>query len=179
MSETAAEGIRLLDEGTYMVASPDAMRRLGELAGSVLRSGDVLVLTGDLGAGKTQLAKGIARSLGVTEDVTSPTFTIMSAYQGTDMPLCHVDLYRLASVDELEDTGIFDMLGEGVCLIEWGERFARALGEERLDVFIERMDELAEPGCEPPRLVHLVPCDVRSSDIVADLDGLVGGASHA
>lgn len=160
------------DENAYVVRTPEGMQLLGELLGSVLRERDVLVLTGDLGAGKTQLTKGVARGMGVREVVTSPTFTIQMAYQGADMPLYHFDLYRIQDFDELYDTGIFDVLGEGgVCMIEWGEQFARAIGEERLDVILTRMDmgDDVDPGVEPPRLVELIACDMRALQIIDDL----------
>ena len=81
----------------------------------------MLVLTGDLGAGKTQLAKGAAAGMGVRDDVTSPTFTIEMVHDGADMPLYHFDLYRLDDPGHLEDVGLYDALGsDGPCLIEWG-----------------------------------------------------------
>ena len=141
-------------------------RRLGEL----LRAGDVLVLTGDLGAGKTQLTKGIARGMGVEGDVTSPTFTIEMVYQGTDLELDHFDLYRLDDPDQLEDTGLFDVLGaDGVCVIEWGEQFADEIGDARVDVFVRRLDDEAAPGEEPPRSVTFVSHDVRGEELVSSL----------
>ena len=141
-------------------------RRLGEL----LRAGDVLVLTGDLGAGKTQLTKGIARGMGVEGDVTSPTFTIEMVYQGTDLELDHFDLYRLDDPDQLEDTGLFDVLGaDGVCVIEWGEQFADEIGDARVDVFVRRLDDEATPGEEPPRSVTFVSHDVRGEELVSSL----------
>ena len=143
---------------------------LGARLGALLEPGDVLVLTGDLGAGKTQLTKGIAAAMGVTDDVTSPTFNILMIYPGERMDLNHFDLYRLESADELEDTGLFDLLGaDGVCTIEWGEQFADEIGDERLDVFVTRLDDEAEPGQEPPRLVRLVPHDARGEAICAAL----------
>ena len=143
---------------------------LGRRLGALLEPGDVLVLTGDLGAGKTQLTKGIAAAMGVEDDVTSPTFNILMIYPGERMDLDHFDLYRLESADELEDTGLFDLLGaDGVCVIEWGEQFADEIGEERLDVFVTRLDDEAEPGQEPPRLVRLVPHDSRGEEIVSQL----------
>ncbi len=178
MCEQVHKGIVLVDNATYAVDSPDAMKHLGELLGSLLQSGDVVVLSGSLGAGKTQFSKGVACKLGVSEDVTSPTFAIMNAYQGTEMPLYHVDLYRLSGPEELEDTGIFDILGEGVCLIEWGELFARQLGEERLDIFIERMDETAPGEQRSMRLVRMIACDLHSSDITNKLDALVQELAH-
>ena len=141
-------------------------RRLGEL----LRAGDVLVLTGDLGAGKTQLTKGIARGMGVEGDVTSPTFTIEMVYQGTDLELDHFDLYRLDDPDQLEDTGLFDVLGaDGVCVIEWGEQFADEIGDARVDVFVRRLDDEATPGEEPSRSVTFVSHDVRGEELVSSL----------
>lgn len=140
---------------------------LGERLGGVLQAGDVLVLTGDLGAGKTQLTKGIAAGMGVRDDVTSPTFTIGMVYEGEDMPLYHYDLYRLEDPDQLDDTGLFDVLGDdGPCVIEWGEQFAEQLGDERLDVYLVRRDDQAEMGEEPARQVRLVPHGPRAQQIV-------------
>ena len=154
----------------FVTHSQDETIELGRRLGALLREGDVLVLTGDLGAGKTQLTKGIAAAMGVTADVTSPTFTIQMVYPGSQMDLNHFDLYRLERADQLEDTGLFDVLGaDGVCVIEWGEQFADEIGDERLDVFLTRMDGEAEQGQEPPREVRLVPHDARGEEIVAAL----------
>ena len=171
-----ADGIVSLGEGAYEVLSVDAMRRLGYELGRLLADGDVVVLTGDLGAGKTQLAKGVARAMGVRDEVTSPTFNIQMAYQGRDMPLFHFDLYRLTGADELEDTGIVDVLGDGVCLIEWGEAYERLVGEERLDVHVARMGDEAAEGEEPPRRVSLVSHDPRSAAVVEQLAARLGDA---
>ena len=120
-----------MSEKVFRTGSREETIALGERLGRALAAGDVLVLTGDLGAGKTQLTKGIAAGMGVTDDVTSPTFTIEMVYEGAEMPLYHFDLYRLDDPDQLEDTGIFDVLGaDGVCSIEWGEQFADGLLEE-------------------------------------------------
>ena len=154
----------------FVTHSQEETIELGRRLGGLLQDGDVLILTGDLGAGKTQLTKGIARALGVTADVTSPTFTIQMVYPGADMDLNHFDLYRLEHADQLEDTGLFDVLGaDGVCVIEWGEQFADEIGDERLDVFLTRMDDAAEPGEEPPREVRLVAHDARGEEIVAGM----------
>ena len=154
----------------FRTFSQDETIALGERLGALLEPGDVLVLTGDLGAGKTQFTKGIAAAMGVTDDVTSPTFNILMVYPGERMDLNHFDLYRLDDPDQLEDTGLFDLLGaDGVCVIEWGEQFADEIGEERLDVFLTRLDDEAEPGQEPPRLVRLVPHDARGAEIITRL----------
>jgi len=143
---------------------------MGRRLGGLLRAGDVLVLTGDLGAGKTQLTKGIAQGMGVSGDVTSPTFTIEMVYQGTELELDHFDLYRLDNPDQLEDTGLFDVLGtDGVCVIEWGEQFADEIGDARVDVFLTRLDDEAVPGEEPPRKVTLVAHDARGEELLATL----------
>lgn len=140
---------------------------LGRRLGALLEPGDVLVLTGDLGAGKTQLTKGIAAAMGVEDDVTSPTFNILMIYPGERMDLDHFDLYRLESADELEDTGLFDLLGaDGVCVIEWGEQFADEIGDERLDVVLTRLDDDAAVGEEPAREISLVPHGSRAQAIV-------------
>lgn len=154
----------------YVSASTDETIALGARLGALLQAGDVLVLTGDLGAGKTQLTKGIAAGMGVVDDVTSPTFTIMMVYDGEELPLYHFDLYRLDDPDQLDDTGLFDVLGaDGPCVIEWGEQFADQLGEDRLDVFLTRMDDVAAPGEEPRRCVRLEPHGARAEALVAQL----------
>ena len=101
-------------------------RNLGEAA----KPGEVYALIGDLGAGKTQFAKGFAAGLGVQEDVTSPTFTILSAFSSGRLPLYHFDVYRVSEFEELFEIGLDDYLyGDGVCLIEWADRFMELLPE--------------------------------------------------
>lgn len=157
-------------ERRFVTGSRDQTIALGEKIGRALEAGDVLVLTGDLGAGKTQLTKGIAAGMGVEGDVTSPTFTIEMVYEGAEMPLYHFDLYRLDDPDQLEDTGIFDVLGaDGVCSIEWGEQFAEEIGDARVDVFVTRLEDEATPGEEPPREVRLVAHDARGEALLAAL----------
>ena len=159
-----------IDEKTYKSASAEETQGLGEVLGHLLQAGDVLVLTGDLGAGKTQLTKGVARGMGIEDDVTSPTFTIEMVYEGKELPLYHFDLYRLDDADELEDTGLFDVLGgDGPCLIEWGEQFEGELGDERLDVTIERLDDEVAEGVEPPRRITLAPHGTRAEELVSEL----------
>ena len=147
---------------------------LGRLLGSLLEPGDLLVLTGDLGAGKTQLTKGIAEALGVEGEVTSPTFTIMMVYEGECMPLYHFDLYRLEDAEQLEDTGIFDVLeGDGPCVIEWGERFADELGDDYLGVELVRLEGEAAPGQEPPRELRLEPRGARAAELAQAFSALL------
>lgn len=110
---------------------------LGEKLGHVVAADDCIVLSGDLGAGKTQFSKGLAAGLGVDDDVTSPTFNILIEYVGTELPLLHFDLYRLEQPDELDDIDFYGMLESGaVSLVEWGDKFPEALPDERLDIQI-------------------------------------------
>ena len=155
----------------FVTTSQEETIALGERLGALLQMGDVLVLTGDLGAGKTQLTKGIAVGMGVEDDVTSPTFNILLVYDGADMPLYHFDLYRLDDPDQLEDIGLYEMLdGDGACVIEWGEQFSDEIGPERLDVYLTRLDEQAAVGEEPPREVRLVAHGERAEEIAAALE---------
>ncbi|MGV8082212.1 MAG: tRNA (adenosine(37)-N6)-threonylcarbamoyltransferase complex ATPase subunit type 1 TsaE [Coriobacteriia bacterium] len=115
---------------TLHSSSAAATEHLGELLAPLLQPGDVLVLSGDLGAGKTQLTKGVARGLGVAEHVTSPTFNILRVHEGR-LPLYHFDLYRLEDADQLEDIDYWGTLeSDGVSLVEWGDRFASAVPDE-------------------------------------------------
>jgi tRNA threonylcarbamoyladenosine biosynthesis protein TsaE len=113
----------------------DETEAVGEAVGAQLRVGDLVVLTGDLGAGKTTFAKGLARALGVTQPVTSPTFTIVQEYDGR-VPVAHVDVYRLDRIQELHDLGFEELLEGRVTVVEWGEAIALVLPRERIDVQI-------------------------------------------
>jgi tRNA threonylcarbamoyladenosine biosynthesis protein TsaE len=107
---------------------------LGRRLAGLLRCGDVVVLSGDLGAGKTVLTKGIAAGLGVTEPVVSPTFTIVREYEG-DVPLLHLDVYRLDFLQEVIDLGLDELLdGHAVTVVEWGEAVSALLPHDRLEV---------------------------------------------
>lgn len=118
-----------------------ATEALGKLLGRHAADGDVFCLTGDLGAGKTLLSRGVAEALGVSsEDVTSPTFAIMNVYQGTELEVRHFDLYRLNRPEELENIGFDEYAGgDGVTLIEWAELFSEQLPEEYLQITL-RLD---------------------------------------
>ena len=117
--------------------SPAETELLGERLAARLEPGAVIAFTGDLGAGKTAFTRGLARGLGVTERVTSPTFTIVNEYEGR-IPLFHFDMYRLGGEDELFDIGWEDYRARGgVCAVEWSENIAGAL-EDCLRVDIRR-----------------------------------------
>ncbi len=119
------------------VLSEQAMHALGRSLSGILAAGDVLLLSGDLGAGKTALVKGIAEGLGIAEPITSPTFNILLVHPGA-LPLYHMDLYRLDRADQLEDIDYFGTLeADGVSCVEWGDRFAEAAPAEHVAVSIE------------------------------------------
>lgn len=101
----------------------------GEKFGALLRGGDIVLLSGELGAGKTVFTKGIAKALGVKESVLSPTFTIMNEYDGEKLRLCHFDAYRLRCGDDAVEVGLAEDIGEKntVCVIEWFENIADIL----------------------------------------------------
>ena len=120
-----------------VAADPAATTRLGRALGAVARAGDIVCLWGDLGAGKTHLAKAFAAGLGVTDTVTSPSFILMAEYPGR-LPLFHIDPYRLASAEDALAGGLIDeRQREGVTLLEWPERLGDALPAGRLDVRID------------------------------------------
>ena len=124
-------------ERSFETASAEATRELAAELAAVARPGDRITLSGPLGAGKTQFAKGFARGLGVDEVVNSPSFTLIAEYVGR-LPLFHMDLYRLSDADEARAGGsLDDRHASGVTLVEWPERLALRDGEERLDVGLE------------------------------------------
>ena len=121
--------------------SPARTEAVGEALGKRLTPGTVIAYRGDLGAGKTAFTRGLARGLGCTERVTSPTYTIVNEYLSGRMPLFHFDMYRLASADELFDIGWEDYLERGgVCAVEWSENVADAL-DNAMIVTIEKTGE--------------------------------------
>lgn len=124
----------------YLSHSPEETERIGEMLGRQLHSGTVLALRGGLGMGKTAFTRGLARGLGCTGRVTSPTFTIVNEYDGTT-PLFHFDMYRLDSEEDLFDIGWDDYLARGgVCAVEWSERIDSALPPDALTVSIARSE---------------------------------------
>jgi tRNA threonylcarbamoyladenosine biosynthesis protein TsaE len=115
---------------------PEETHALGERLGELLQAGDVVTLSGELGAGKTALAQGIGAGLGVTEPVSSPTFALVHEYRGR-VPVWHLDTYRVRTLDELIDLSWQDVLnGGGVVLVEWPERIAAGLPAERLEILL-------------------------------------------
>ena len=125
----------------YLSHSEQETETLGAALAQRLHGGDVIAYRGDLGAGKTAFTRGLARGLGCTGRVTSPTFTIVNEYEG-EIPLFHFDLYRLGDEEELWDIGWEDYLDRGgVCAVEWSESFPGAIPPEAVTVTIRRCPE--------------------------------------
>ena len=130
---------------SLMLRDPAATARLGEQLGSIARKGDVILLHGDLGVGKTTLTQSIAQGLEVPEEqyVSSPSFALMHEYPGR-IPLFHIDCYRLAGEEDIEGAGLAEYIGgPGLTVIEWPDRLGSLQPEERLDIFLEAVDATA------------------------------------
>ena len=138
----------------FVTRSPEETRALGERLGAGLASGTVVACIGELGAGKTCFLQGLARGLGVTSDVTSPTFVLVNEYRGR-LPVHHVDAYRTSGLADLVDLGLLDLMGgDGVTLVEWADKAEPLLPADALMVRIRglgeepRHIEVEEPGAE-------------------------------
>ena len=118
----------------YTMTSKDAAATMGagRRLAALVRPGDVITLSGQLGAGKTTFAAGFGEGLGIDEPVTSPSFVLVRTYRSGFTPLVHVDAYRLGSLGEFEDLDVLDEASEGVLLIEWGEAVVGVLPEDHL-----------------------------------------------
>ena len=119
--------------------SPEETLELGRKLAREARPGDVYTLVGDLGVGKTVFTQGIADGLGITEPVSSPTFTIVQVYEEGRMPFYHFDVYRIGDIEEMEEIGYEDCFyGEGVCLIEWADLIQEILPPDVIAIEIEK-----------------------------------------
>jgi tRNA threonylcarbamoyladenosine biosynthesis protein TsaE len=133
---------------------PETTRAIAATLAVAAQAGDLICLWGDLGAGKTQFAKGFGAGLGVTATINSPSFVLMAEYAGR-LPLFHIDLYRLASAEEALAGGLVDeRQSSGVTLVEWPDRLGAALPDQRLDVRIEGTGD-------EPRAIVLRPAGAR------------------
>ncbi|RZT12991.1 MULTISPECIES: tRNA (adenosine(37)-N6)-threonylcarbamoyltransferase complex ATPase subunit type 1 TsaE [Fictibacillus] len=140
--------------------SAEETMAFAEKLGSVLEKGDVLTLAGDLGAGKTTFTKGLAKGLGITRTVNSPTFTIIKEYNGR-LPLYHMDVYRLEDSDE--DLGFEEYFsGEGVCVVEWAVFIEDYLPKERLELVISHIGD-------DEREIRLTPLGERYEERVKEI----------
>jgi len=125
----------------FITNSPTETEAIGAALGKLLQPGTVIAYLGDLGAGKTAFTRGLARGLGCTDLVTSPTYTIVNEYLGGRIPLFHFDMYRLRSSDDLWDIGWEDYLDRnGICAVEWSENVRDAL-EDPMRITIEKLGE--------------------------------------
>jgi tRNA threonylcarbamoyladenosine biosynthesis protein TsaE len=132
----------MITSQTLKTHSVEKTIRFGARLAAALERGDVVAISGELGTGKTALVKGIARGLGVPQDVTSPTFTLIHEYDGGRLPLHHIDLYRLHSPQQALAIGIEDYLnGSGVTVIEWAEKIESLLPERTTRIRIESLGE--------------------------------------
>ncbi|NBI07322.1 tRNA (adenosine(37)-N6)-threonylcarbamoyltransferase complex ATPase subunit type 1 TsaE [Senegalia massiliensis] len=149
--------IRIITEST------EQTERLGKLIGSLLNSGDIICLDGDLGAGKTTLTKSIVKGLGVDEYVTSPTFTIVNEYEGK-VHVNHFDVYRISDVDEMYDIGYDEYMdSESVNIIEWSSIIKEILPEDRIEINIERLEK------DNKRKFNINSIGERYKDLVEEL----------
>jgi len=128
--------------GLTILNSVEAAQAFGESWAANLVGGEIFALSGVLGAGKTQLVKGLARGLGFRGDVTSPTFTIVHEYRGGRLPIYHIDLYRIDTERELDTLGLEDLLAPNcILLIEWGDKFPGLQRDRNLEIVLERVGE--------------------------------------
>ena len=125
----------------YITNAPEETEKIGAALGKIIKPGTVLAYRGDLGAGKTAFTRGLAKGLGCSDIVTSPTYTIVNEYLSGRLPLFHFDMYRLASSDDLWDIGWEDYLERGgVCAVEWSENVHDAM-EDAVSVTIDKLGE--------------------------------------
>ena len=174
------------EKGAFVSQSAQATSALGRALAEQLAEGDIVFLMGELGAGKTQLTKGIAQALQATDEVTSPTFALHLIHPcaGAVDTLHHFDLYRLEDELQLEDIGLFDVLGEdGVCIVEWGEKFPGLMSSFPEALFVS----LAYGDAADERIITIDERSKRkaqldqalASSCVGDTAGSCGASAHA
>ncbi|HLB11582.1 MAG TPA: tRNA (adenosine(37)-N6)-threonylcarbamoyltransferase complex ATPase subunit type 1 TsaE [Dehalococcoidia bacterium] len=156
-----------LTELAMVTGSPRETQALGALLGRLAEPGDVILLVGPLGAGKTCLVQGLARGLGVHEYVTSPTFTIIREYQGT-IPLYHVDCFRIETPGEAQDLGLDDYFGgRGLCVVEWADKVVEAVPSEHLMITLDYRGE-------KERALRLEGRGARYEELLVELERRLG-----
>lgn len=146
MSDQRLSAAQAAHELDFISHSPAQTERVGQRLGEHLRPGDLVLLIGAFGAGKTQLVRGVVRGLGSSDRVTSPSFVLVNEYragpQCRGMPIYHVDLYRVADERDLATIGLEELWsGEGVCLIEWPERMLAYLPADYLAIYLQHLSE--------------------------------------
>lgn len=151
--------------------SAERTRRIGFALGELVHGGDVVLMTGGLGVGKTCLAQGIAAGLGVDDCVSSPSFVLLREYQGR-LPLYHADFYRLDDIEEMASLGLDDYLyGDGVCVVEWADKGLSVLTEQHLLIEMEHLGPAK-------RKLSFRPTGRRYDDLVSDLRARVRAAGR-
>lgn len=173
MSERKLPAVQAANELDFISHSPAQTERIGQRLGEQLQAGDLILLVGNFGVGKTQLAKGVARGLDSTDLVTSPSFVLVNEYkaspQHAGLTIYHVDLYRIAEAAELSTIGLDELWdGHGICLIEWPERAAALLPAEHLAVHMQHLSETK-------RRLRFVPHGRRYSELVGTFKGTAFG----
>ena len=135
---------------TFKTENPAETQTLGEKLGKTLKRGDVIALVGDLGTGKTCLTQGIARGVGIAPDevVNSPSYILINEYNG-EIPIYHIDLYRLENSEEIAELGLSEYIeGDGICIIEWAERMSDLLPDTCIKIHITLADTDTSHNCE-------------------------------
>jgi len=128
----------------FTSSSPVDTEKLGRCLGRIVKKGYIICLTGDLGVGKTEFVKGVAKGMGIEDYITSPTFTIVNEYQGT-LPLYHFDVYRINDVEEMYEIGCEEYFyGDGVSIIEWADLIQDIIPKENIRVHISKDLEMGE-----------------------------------
>ena len=129
----------------YICKNLDDTKKLAVQFEKVLHGGEVITLSGDLGAGKTTFTQSLALAMGISEPVTSPTFTLMNQYAGKTLKLYHFDMYRIDDIDEILETGLTEYFGnaDAVCMIEWAENIRSLLPKKLINIKIEKIGETA------------------------------------
>lgn len=150
-----------MPELELVTSGPEKTQALGEALGRLSRPGDIILLSGPLGAGKTCMVQGLARGLGITNSTPSPTFMLVREYRGR-LPLYHLDLYRL-EFKEITELGLDEYLyGQGVAAVEWAEKNPELMGDDHLRIEIAYVDDMS-------RRVRLIPNGEHYDELVRDL----------
>ncbi len=144
---------------------PEQTQLLGQYLGKLAQGGDIFLLSGELGTGKTCLTQGIARGLEIKENILSPSFVIIREHSGR-LPLYHIDFYRLDDIGAIINLGLEEYLhGDGVCVIEWGERGISAMPQDNLLITLSYVT-----GSEQERIFHLLPKGQRYEQLVTEIE---------
>jgi tRNA threonylcarbamoyladenosine biosynthesis protein TsaE len=173
MSDRKLPAAQAAHELDFISHSPAQTERIGQRLGEQFVAGDLILLVGNFGVGKTHLVKGVAHGLGAIELVTSPSFVLVNEYRAGPahghMPIYHVDLYRIAEGEELSTIGLDELwAGDGVCLIEWPERAAAVLPAEHMAVHMQHLSETK-------RRLRLAPHGPRYVDLLDRFKGMTFG----